>query len=808
MATIPVHFVYSSGISREAFRNPRLTGSWDANGLYSEAWSTRPMQSSIGEDGCPRFEVTVELDDSQVGNEFRWGVSVESPTDTNLWAIATEVNATASNDQYRTFVLRNNDGSRPQEERYYLTHCRRLGANRYAARGESQPGVHFALWAPDAQNVDVVFGGQSGYIANDGFGMDETPEFAPIAMSRQGDGVWETGIVADFSRYDHKPYMYRIAKEGGNVAYRTDLYSRCQVGSGNFDPGGEHYSGRMTELDGTKSCSVVVDPQTVARNFREDVWPEHEFIPEEEFWRDEFTPGRPVPERVEDLVIYELHVGALGFGRDRPGNFQDAMELLDYLSDLGVSALELLPIAEFEGWAQWGYGTSHYFALEYSAGGRDQLKHLVRECHRRGIAVIMDVVYNHYHHNSERAEWAYDSDDPEHNIYFWYEGRASDYPNFNPPGHGGYVDNLSTGYAPRYYEEMVRKMFISSAVALVEHFHIDGFRLDQTTSMHSYNVLHANGNPIGSANIFGAKLLREFSRTLKMIKPTVMLMAEDHSEWEMVTEPPDAGGLGFDATWYANFYHHLSGDTGRGPDFANLIRTAGYGQDQPLAMDYFAGTLAASADRKVVYHESHDEAGNSEYSSRTIVAAVNGAPLIGETRRVAEARCRFAVGMSLSSAGTPMFLMGEEVGAQRDYRYNDFTDNREDLFGQRSGDGRLLFRFYQDLIRFRLNHAGLRSHDIDIIHVHNDNRVIAFRRWGGNEEFLIVASLNNSPFSAGYTIESSRLSDGRWQEVFNGDGDAYGGNNVGNFGVAIPSSNGRITVVVPANGFVVLQRST
>jgi 1,4-alpha-glucan branching enzyme len=800
MANISVRFMYLTGFKRNIFSNAYLTGSWDANGRYSDQWMSLPMEPAIGDDGCPCFSATVEFNDSQIGRQFRWGVIIDGPAGNKLWGIPTEINVTTSNDRYRTFVLRGNNESNPQKERYYLTHCRRLGANKCYIPSKSEPGIRFAVWAPNAENVEVVFGGESGYIADDGFGMDSDPSFSPIPMSLQEDGVWQTEILPNFSKYDHKPYMFRITKEGERVAYRTDLYSRCQIGSGKYDPEGAHFSGRHTDLDGTKSCSVVIDPDTVARNFKEDVWPEHEFIPEGEFWRDEFMSGRPLPKRVEDLVIYELHVGSLGFGKNRSGNFEDAIELLDYLSDLGVNGVELLPISEFEGWAQWGYGTSHYFAVEYSGGGRDQLKHFIRECHRCGIAVIMDVVYNHYHHYAERAEWAYDSDNPEHNIYYWYEGRTSDYPNSS----GGYIDNESTGYAPRYYVEMVRKMFISSAVALAEEFHVDGFRVDQTTCIHSYNKLHANGEPISNVNIFGAKFLRELTRTLKMIKPTVMLIAEDHSDWEMVTESPDAGGLGFDASWYANFYHHLSGDTERGQDYAKLIATVGYGQNQPLAMDYFAGALSWSGQKKVVYHESHDEAGNSRGTKRTIVAAVNSAPLVGETRRFAEARCRFAFGMSMLSAGTLLFLMGEEVGAQKDYRYNDFIDNREDLFGLRQGDGRFLFRFYQDLIRFRLSHPGLRSHNIDIVHVHNANRVIAFRRWDRNEEFLVVASLNNRPFASGYIIENPRLGGGLWREVFNSDAEVYGGNNVGNFGKAIFSNNGRINIVIPANGFVAL----
>jgi len=94
-----------------------------------------------------------------------------------------------------------------------------------------------------------------------------------------------------------------------------------------------------------------------------------------------------------------------------------------------------------------------------------------------------------------------------------------------------------------------------------------------------------------------------------------------------------------------------------------MIALAGFGDNWPLQVDWFAGALTGSATRKIVYHMSHDEAGNSTNSHRTIVDAVNGAALIGETRKFAEARSRFAFGMAALSPATPMFLMGEEVGA-------------------------------------------------------------------------------------------------------------------------------------------------
>jgi len=365
---------------------------------------------------------------------------------------------------------------------------------------------------------------------------------------------------------------------------------------------------------------------------------------------------------------------------------------------------------------------------------------------------------------------------------------------------------MSTGYAPRFHEEMVRKMFISSAAALVHEFHVDGFRVDQTTSIHSYAVVHANGRAADDARIFGAKFLRELTRTLKLIKPTVMLIAEDHSGWSAVTEPPDKGGLGFDAYWYADFYHHLIGDTDKGSDYAKLIKTCGFGDDRPLAIDYFVGALRHAGNRTVVYHESHDEAGNAKFSGRTIAVAVNRATLSGETRRWAEARCRLACGLNMLSPGVPMFFMGEEVGFQKDYPYDLFLSQREDFLRERGGNGANLFRFYQDIIKLRRRKPALRTAELVPLHVRNDNRVLVFRRSLENEHFVVFASFNNFAFADGYRVNEAEIPDGAWREIFNSDAAVYGGSNVGNGGMVRQSRYGSMDAVIPANGFVVFER--
>jgi 1,4-alpha-glucan branching enzyme len=786
---IDVRFIYLTGQRRPALRNARLAGSWNG-------WADIPMTEIVGEDGCPAFTVTVSFNDGQAGERVLWGVRLDGPAGANAWGIMTDVQQ-----RQREFQLPGPGVS--AEARYYLTWSRRLGAQKQYSGGAAAPDLRFAVWAPNALTVDVVFATAAGYIADDGTGID--PGKPVVPLRRTAGGIWESNPMAHFAANVGAPYMFRIKNAQGRTTYRTDIHSRWQIGRGSVNPAGGGWDGNPATLDGTVGCSVVIDQDVVREEFEPTSSPAVT-IDDDVFWQDEFTPGLSVPSRVEDLVIYELHVGALGFGRQGTGTLADAMQLLDYLVELGVNAVELMPLAEFSGNLGWGYGNTHHFAIESSAGGRDKYKHFVRGCHQRGIAVIVDVVYNHFDNTAERAESKYDSDQPEQNTYYWYEGVSSNY----PYPEGGYLNNGSSGWAPRYWEEPVRQLFISSAVELVEEFHVDGLRVDLTQAIHRDNAVNLkNGWGVSSANIFGQKLLREWSRTLRLFRPSVMLIAEDHSEWSKVTEDPRTDGLGFDSTWFAEFYHHLIGDADMAGGKARLLRQAGFGDDGPLAVQQFAGQLWQTQFDKIACHENHDEAGNHDGTDRTSVVAVNHAPLIGATRDFAEARCRVVCGLSMLSAGTPMFLMGEEIAAQRRYRFDNVTESKEDLAGERAGAGARMFRYYQDIVRMRRANRALRSRQLDVLHASDPNRVIAFTRRDGQTDVLVVASLNNQPFQNGYRIQTDlgRLPAGLWRETFNSDSALYGGANVGNLGAAIPADNGQIELVIPANAVLVLQRS-
>lgn len=800
-----VDFRFITGLKRNIFRNARLRGSWDENGRYSDNWMESPMQEETGSDGCPIFTTSVSLDAVDQDRIFKWGVVLDGPQGANYWGIQTEVNDINSAERHLQFQLIQG-GATGQTECFYFTFGRRLGANKHFAATGNTAGLRFAVWAPNAQSVDVVFGTPTnGYIANNGSGIDPLRPVTSLAKTAgvNWDGIWQGGPAGDFASYKSLPYMYRVLNAQGDTVYRTDIFSRSQIGRGDINPVKGSWPGTVDTLDGSVSCSVVIDADVVRRNFTSTpLGEEPDLIPAEEFWSTEFTSGLPVPSRLEDLVIYELHVGSLGYGTTGPGDLMQALNFLDHLVELGVNAVELLPMAEFSGALSWGYGDTHHFCIESSAGGRDKYRHFVRECHRRGIAVIQDVVYNHYDYEAERAQSQYDSTAAEQNIYYWYEGLPADYPSSD----GGYLDNGSTGYSPRFWHPLVRQQFISSAAFLIEEMHVDGLRVDLTQAIHRDNRLHADGSSIGSANIFGQKFLREWSRTLHMIKPTTMLIAEDHTGWDAVTKLPAQGGLGFDARWEVAFYHNLIGDSDMAGDRARLLKQAGLAGSESLQMGRFAGALYGSRYNQVVFHESHDEAGNAGGTARTMVTAVNGAPLVDATRLAAEARSRLCFGLSMLSAGTPMFFMAEEIGAQKSSTYNNFINNREDILGEKVGNGKRLFRFYQDIISLSRRLRSIRSHDIDILHHWNANRVIAFKRWSGDEEVIIAASFNNTPFADGYLIEKDLLAipNAGWKEIFNSDAAIYGGFNTGNYGTTLFSSQARLSIVLPANGLVVL----
>jgi 1,4-alpha-glucan branching enzyme len=207
MFTQKVEFQFITGLKRQIFRNARLSGSWDANGTYSTTWTEWPMQQGVGIDGCPCFTAIVPLNSGNPGQLFTWGVILDGPQGANFWGIPTETHNDSSVERYRQFTLAG--GETIQIERYYFTYLRRLGANKFFPVGQPLPVLHFAVWAPNAQQVDVVFGDStSGYITDTGDGIDPVKPVVPLA--RLADGIWEGETAGSFDDFKSLPYMYHF----------------------------------------------------------------------------------------------------------------------------------------------------------------------------------------------------------------------------------------------------------------------------------------------------------------------------------------------------------------------------------------------------------------------------------------------------------------------------------------------------------------------------------------------------------------------------------------------------------------------
>lgn len=183
--------------------------------------------------------------------------------------------------------------------------------------------------------------------------------------------------------------------------------------------------------------------------------------------------------------------------------------------------------------------------------------------------------------------------------------------------------------------------------------------------------------------------------------------------------------------------------------------------------------------------------------------AVNGQ--MNAYRPFAEARSRVAFAVACFSAGTPLFLFGEEVAFENDFIYDNVLALREDFTVKKNGNGREMYEFYRDAIRLRREEPAFHGRNLEILGFNDANRILAFRRWYEQNEAIVVVSLSNSPFDRGYVFERLNIPNGSWQEVLNGDAEVYGGGNCVNR-EPVASFEGRMEFLVPKNAVLVLKK--
>lgn len=393
-------------------------------------------------------------------------------------------------------------------------------------------------------------------------------------------------------------------------------------------------------LDGQQSF-----PDPASRSQPEGVHGPSEVIESQFRWRDQQWSGRAL----NDLVIYELHVGTFS----SEGTFDGVIKQLDQLNELGINAIELMPIAQFPGSRNWGYDGVYPFAVQTSYGGAHGLRRLVDECHQRGIAVLLDVVFNHL--------------GPEGN----YLGKFGHY--FSNRYRTPWGDALN--FDSRHSDE-VRRYFIENALMWFSDFHIDGLRLD---AVHA--IFDQSARPF-------LRELAQITRELEQIQNRrLLLIAESNLNDPKLVTPPDVGGYGLDAQWVDDFHHALhvtltkerSGyytDYDGLPDLITSLR-CGYvfvGQkSQYRGRRHGVAQPKLEAQQVVIAAQNHDQIGNRAIGDRL-------------SANLSFEQLKLAAGIVLLAPFVPLLFMGEEYGETAPFAY--FVSHSDERLIQAVREGR------------------------------------------------------------------------------------------------------------------------
>ncbi len=626
-------------------------------------------------------------------------------------------------------------------------------------------GATFRVWAPRAKDVYLVLGSGA---------------FGPYAkrdadrLTKLGEGHWAgfaPGVV------DGQQYKFFVVGEGGE-GYKRDPYARELTS----DPGYPH------------SNCVVRDPGR---------FPWHD--------ADHRTPD------FSDLVVYQLHVGTF-YGPDRAGReakFLDVLSKLDHLVALGVNAVEPLPIVEFPSPRSMGYDGSDLYSPEMdyavpdgeiegyrwrvndllAARGKpplaadqlsshaDQFRAFVDVCHLYGLAVILDVVYNH-----AGGAIRDDPDVRDESLYFFDRAAGND------PNNGLYfTDQNHTGPVFAFWNRDVRQFLINNAAFFLHEYHVDGFRYDQVTV-----IVEMSGE--------GWPFCQAMTGTVRFLRASAPQVAEYWGPDPAVVKPASEGGAGFDIEWHDGLRRTVR----------DAISAASRGRDRPVSMTAIAAQLVAPGFpapwRAVQYVESHDEVYSDHGGIRIATLADPGDPRSWYAR----SRSRVAAGIILTAPGIPMMFMGQETLESRSwhdtpgFRPGTLLDWDE---AAASPARRGHFRFMADLVRLRRRQPALRRGSLRAFAVHDRNRVLGYHRWieGEGRDVVVVVGLGEATF---FGYELGFPGGGAWLEVFNGDVYDNDGNpapfgNGGSIRADGPPRDGMpasAAIVIPANGVLAFAR--
>jgi 1,4-alpha-glucan branching enzyme len=574
----------------------------------------------------------------------------------------------------------------------------KLGAHPRTLLGVA--GTHFVVWAPNARRVSVVGD------FNHWDGRRHPMRFHP------GVGVWEI-FLPDV---------------GPGAMYKFELKAGESAPFLKSDPVGFQFELRP----GT--AGVVHDPTLY--EWQDGEWMERR---------------RTVDPCDGPMSVYEVHLGSWrrSGGGELP-NYRDvAHQLADYVTEMGFTHVELLPVAEHPYDPSWGYQVTGYFAPTSRFGTPDDFRYLVDHLHRRGIGVILDWVPAHFPrdaHGLRRFDGSalYEHEDPR-------QGEQQDW--------GTMVFNFG--------RNEVRNFLVSNAIHWLEEFHVDGLRVDAVASMLYLDYSREEGqwipNPFGGReNLDAINFLRELNGTVRDRCPGTLMIAEESTAWPGVTHSVDRGGLGF----------HLKWNMGWMNDFLRFI------EEDPVHRKYHFGLLTFSLMYAFTEHFvlpiSHDEV---VHGKRSFLDKMPG----DAWQKFANAR--LALGFMWGHPGKQLLFMGSEIGQWREWNEARGLDWEVLDYPLHSGlrhwmrDLNALYHSEPALWQRDFTHEGFEWIDFHDV----ENSVLSFIRRGADETDEVICVFNFTPVPRpDYRVGVPRP--GFYRELLNSDSEIYGGSNQGNAG--------------------------
>ena len=563
-------------------------------------------------------------------------------------------------------------------------------------------GAHFSVWAPNAQRVSVV---------GDWNGWNRSTQ--PLTAREDGSGVWE-GFVPGVSH--GQAYKYFIeSRVGGYQVEKADPFAFCA---------------ESPPRTGSRAWNLTYD-------WGDAAW---------------MTARRDANALDAPMSIYEMHLGSWRRVPEEANRFltyrEIAQPLAEYVREMEFTHVELMPVTEHPFFGSWGYQTTGYFAPTARYGDPEDFMYLVDTLHQHGIGVILDWVPSHFPND-------------EHGLVY-FDGTAL-YEHADPKQ--GYQPEWSSQIF-NYGRNEVRGFLVSSALYWLDHYHVDGLRVDGVASMLYLDYGRKQGEWVpncfgGRENIEAVEFLRLLNQAVYRDYPDVQTMAEESTSWPMVSRPVFLGGLGFGLKWNMGWMHD----------------SLKYMSQEPVHRKYHHSQLTFSIwyafFENFLLPLSHDEV---VYGKGSLINKMPGDPW----QQFANLRLLF--GYMWGHPGKKLLFMGGEFGQRSEWAHEGSLEWH--LLQHPEHEG--LRRWVTDLNRLYKSEPAL--HQLDFVQSgfewvdcnDSEQSVLVFlRRSQEGATVLVVCNFTPVP-RTNYIVGVPK--GGYWREIANSDATLYGGSGVGNFG--------------------------